>query len=79
VDTWVERIGCSSYVLGYEILDHDGTVFARARSVIVCFDPAIGSKVSIEPSMRAGLKAYFDDGDVVDAGDSTRLGAGTSG
>ena len=66
VDTWVERIGRTSYVLGYEILDHDGTVFARARSVMVCFDPTTGSKVPIEASVRSGLKAYFDDGDVVD-------------
>jgi len=66
VDTWVERIGRTSYVLGYEILDHDGTVFARARSVMVCFDPTTGCKIPIEASVRSGLKAYFDDGDVVD-------------
>ena len=53
-------------MLGYEILDHDGTIFARARSVMVCFDPTTGSKVPIEASVRSGLKAYFDDGDVVD-------------
>jgi acyl-CoA thioester hydrolase len=66
VDTWVERIGRTSYVLGYEIVDQDGTVFARARSVMVCIDPATGGKVPIEPGVRRGLKAYFDDGDVVD-------------
>jgi acyl-CoA thioester hydrolase len=67
VDTWVERIGRTSYVLGYEILDHDGTVFARARSVMVCFEPRSSSKADIDPHMRERLKGYFDDGDVLDA------------
>jgi acyl-CoA thioester hydrolase len=66
VDTWVERIGRTSYVVGYEILDHDGTVFARARSVMVSFDIKTGTKTPLEPSMRQGLKAYFDDGEVID-------------
>lgn len=65
VDMWVERIGRTSYVVGYEILDHDGTVFARARSVLVRFDPKTGEKATIDETLRRGLKDYFDDGDLV--------------
>jgi hypothetical protein len=43
----------------------NGTVYARTRSVTVCFEPRSGSKVSIELSIRRGLMACFDDGEIV--------------
>jgi acyl-CoA thioester hydrolase len=55
--TWVESVGTTSYVVGYEIRDDDGSVAARARSVLVCFDPATQRKAPIPDPMRAALEA----------------------
>lgn len=38
IDMWIESVGRSSYVMRAEILDDDGTLSARARSVLVAFD-----------------------------------------
>lgn len=51
----VESVGRTSYVLSYEIRDDDGSVAARARSVLVCFDPATQSSTPIPAQMRAAL------------------------
>lgn len=35
VNLWVESIGNSSFVLGYEVAGHDGTIHAKVKSVQV--------------------------------------------
>ena len=55
VVTWVESVGGSSYVVSYEIRDDDGTVAARARTVVVCFDPATGRSAAIPDDLRSAL------------------------
>jgi acyl-CoA thioester hydrolase len=37
VPTWIERIGTTSFTFAYRV-EADHTVYARARSVIVCVD-----------------------------------------
>lgn len=55
VHVTVESVGRTSYVLAYEIRDDDGTVAARARSVLVCFDPVAQASTPIPEQMRTAL------------------------
>jgi acyl-CoA thioester hydrolase len=51
-------LGRTSFSLLYRFLHPDrSTVYARGRSVIVCFDYATNSKKPIPPARRAGLEA----------------------
>lgn len=38
IDTWVERIGSSSYTVAYDVLAPSGEVAARAKTVLVHLD-----------------------------------------
>lgn len=60
VDTWVSRVGRSSYEVRYLVLDDDGTVAARARTVQVFFDPATGGSAPIPAPVRAVLEAVVE-------------------
>lgn len=37
IPTWIDRIGSTSFTFGHEVKD-DETVYARARTVLVCID-----------------------------------------
>ena len=55
VRIWVAEIGNSSYTIDYLVLDHDGTVAADARTVMVCFDAALGIPVRVPEHLREVL------------------------
>lgn len=64
VSTWVERIGAASATIAYSI--HDGeTVYARARTVVVAFDPASGHTRRWTDVERGWLDDFYDDVAVV--------------
>ncbi len=53
IESWVERVGRSSFVVASEISDGEH-VLARARAVMVTFDPETGHSVPLsEPEHRA--------------------------
>ena len=60
VQTWVDRIGTTSYDIGYEVHD-EGVVAVTARSVMVCFDPATQRKAPMPEVMREALAGLRDD------------------
>ncbi len=53
----VAHIGNSSYTLSYEVFDHDGTLSARARTVLACVN-ALGRPTRIPPRLREVLGAH---------------------
>jgi acyl-CoA thioester hydrolase len=53
VRLWIEHVGNSSLVYGYQIMSHDETVtFADGRRVHVCVDPATFRPVRIDSRWR---------------------------
>ncbi len=54
IDSWVESVGRSSFVVASEISDGE-TVLARARAVMVTFDPQTGHSVPLSDSERSAL------------------------
>ena len=60
VGIWVERIGNSSYTIGYRILDEHGDLAAEAATVMALVDPESGRPVRMSDALRAVLeKARF--------------------
>jgi acyl-CoA thioester hydrolase len=59
VSTWIDQLGASRFVVGYEILDGD-TVAARARTTLVPFDLATGKVRRLNEIERAAFDAYLD-------------------
>lgn len=67
VDTWVTRIGRSSYAVAYEIREElDDVVYATAATVMVCVELASGASRPIDEPMRAALEGFLDDGEIAD-------------
>lgn len=62
VDTWVERIGATSYTFVHEIREPEGdTVYAVGRSVLVQVDNESMRPAPLDDSLR-GYLAQFADG-----------------
>jgi len=59
VDTWVSRVGNSSFVVDGEIRDGD-VVLSRARVVMVAFDADTGRSVPLTESQKDGLLGRKD-------------------
>jgi acyl-CoA thioester hydrolase len=57
VETWIERIGTSSFTVGAIVWDSDDTLAARASTVMVFFDPATGKAAPMTDQARAWLAA----------------------
>lgn len=55
VEIWVDRVGNSSYTLGYRIFDEIGDVAAEASTVMAVVDPATGRPVRMSAELRARL------------------------
>jgi acyl-CoA thioester hydrolase len=53
IETWVTRIGGSSYSIAYRIVDENDVVVAEASSVIACVDEATGRPTRIPSAVRA--------------------------
>lgn len=54
---WVERIGNSSYTIGYRIVDEHGDLAAEAATVMAVVDPESGRPVRMSDALRAVLEA----------------------
>lgn len=61
VETWIDRIGTSSYVIAYEIHVPEVGVAARAKSVQVWWDPTSGRSRPISDEHRALLAEFLDE------------------
>ncbi len=59
VELWVESIGNSSFVMGYEIKSGD-KIYARIKSVQVGIDKESGKSRPLEASERAFLEKYLE-------------------
>lgn len=59
VDMWIESVGNSSYTMRAEVLDDDGTLVARARSVLVAFDKDTEKSRPLPEEFRAELLALL--------------------
>ncbi len=59
VSTWIDALGASRFVVGYEVLDGE-TVAARARTTLVPFDLAGGGVRRLNEVERAAFAAYLD-------------------
>lgn len=56
VEIWVERIGNSSYTLGYRILDEHDDVAAEATTVMAAVDPQTGRPIRMSDDLRNVLE-----------------------
>jgi YbgC/YbaW family acyl-CoA thioester hydrolase len=61
VKLWVTRLGGASYDVHYEFLDAAGTVYAKAKTVMVTVELATNSVVRLDDSMRELLGAFMLD------------------
>jgi acyl-CoA thioester hydrolase len=63
VEVWVAAVGRSSYTLGSRIVDAgaDGTVYARATSVLVCVDETAQAKRELTGGERDVLTRHLAD------------------
>lgn len=55
VDIWTEKLGRSSFTLGYSLHDGQGHEFATARTVMVCYDATAARTKSLPEDMRSAL------------------------
>lgn len=60
IDTWIERIGRSSYTIACEVLDPSGRVAARAKTVLVHLGED-GIAAPIDDEGRALLMAAYEE------------------
>ena len=63
IDVWVTRIGAASFALAYEVRDDDGTVYARAASVMVPYDFAKERPRRLTADEKSWLAAYLEPAD----------------
>ncbi len=56
VETWVTRIGTSSYALACRIVDEAGTVYSTAEVTLVAFDVATQRSRPLSDAERARLE-----------------------
>jgi acyl-CoA thioester hydrolase len=56
IETWVTRIGGSSYGLAYRILDENGECVAEAASVLATVDETTGRPTRIGEQLRSTLE-----------------------
>ncbi len=59
VETWVTRLGTSSYDLGTRIVDGDGTVYSQAQVSLVAFDLATQRSRPLSERERERLGAVL--------------------
>ena len=60
IDVWVTRIGAAFFALAYEVHDDDGSVYARAASVMVPYDFANERPRRLSPEEKGWLGAYLE-------------------
>jgi acyl-CoA thioester hydrolase len=61
VETWLTKIGRSSFALGHRILDVDEVVAADAAAVMVCFDTEQQAAVALPQPLRDVLQGFLSE------------------
>jgi acyl-CoA thioester hydrolase len=61
VESWVTRIGTSSYALASRIVDEDGTVYSTAEVALVAFDVTTQRSRPLTETERQRLEGAGDD------------------
>ena len=56
VHIWVERIGGASYDIAYEFIDGAGTVYAKAKTVMVTVDMSTQTVIRVPDDLRVHLE-----------------------
>lgn len=65
VDLWVERIGTTSFTVGYTLCEpDDSVVYGRAKTVIVAVDTTTGTPTPLPVQVRDALADYLPDAEV---------------
>ena len=59
INLWVESIGNSSFVLGYEVVGEDGTIHAKVKSVQVAVSMETKKSRPITDAEREFLTSYL--------------------
>jgi acyl-CoA thioester hydrolase len=59
INLWVESIGNSSFVLGYEVVGEDGTIHAKVKSVQVAVSMETKKSRPITDTEREFLTSYL--------------------
>ena len=60
VETWVDRVGTSSYGLGARIVDAAGTVYSTAEVTLVAFDVTTGRSRPLSDDERTRLEKALE-------------------
>jgi len=55
VETWVTRLGRSSYDFAYRIFDEVGDLSAEGATTMACIDEQSGRPVRLPPELRAAI------------------------
>ncbi len=63
VELWISRFGGASYDVHYDILNQEGVVCAKAKSVMVMVDVASEAPMRIPEEVRAQMSAFFESAD----------------
>ena len=63
VEIWVSAIGGASYTVDYRVLDDDGQVAAKARSVMVFYNVELQAPTRIPDDVRAVLTGMLEPGE----------------
>lgn len=56
VETWIEKLGNTSYTLRYRVIDEHGAIAAEASSVLAVVDAVSGRPIRIHDELRAVLE-----------------------
>ena len=59
VKLWIDRLGGASYDVLYEFLDDEGTVYAKAKTVMVTVEMATNSVIRLDEAMRELLTKFM--------------------
>lgn len=63
VEIWVSAIGGASYTVDYRVLDDDGEVAAKAKSVMVFYNIELQAPTRIPDDVRAVLTGMLETGE----------------
>ncbi len=63
VEIWVSKIGGASYNVDYRVLDDDGSIAAKARSVMVFYNAVEEAPTRIPDDVRAVLTSMLEPAD----------------
>ena len=60
VEIWISRFGGASYDVEYAVTDAEGSVCARAKSVMVTVEMASEAVIRVPDDVRAAMEKFFE-------------------